>query len=247
MLELTCSLIYLFHFQHQAYSQIAEDDDMKDSETDLNEVPLGKMIKRLRAKSIKARKQVKDEASAPEARKESDFDILKMVQEINSDNVGLSGTFEPSNGYKHVPRKARNDPTGEKRKRMAVELGTVPVKRRRSSSAQGRLKFSLTKGVSRGSARPSADSVSQKGESSSESTEIDGRRNNSEEKYSLQVNSNEAAESEWLVSRARKSSDFSGRGSTKDRNGVHSVEESSDQDLEVSFPVMFLSSEQNGN
>ncbi|KAL0306027.1 UNVERIFIED_CONTAM: hypothetical protein Sradi_6020000 [Sesamum radiatum] len=71
---------------------------MKDSETEGSEIPLGKLMKRLKAKGAKARKEVKNEHSPTGGANENDFDILKMVKEINSDNLGTAGKFGSSNG-----------------------------------------------------------------------------------------------------------------------------------------------------
>ncbi|XP_019242309.1 PREDICTED: sister chromatid cohesion protein PDS5 homolog B-like [Nicotiana attenuata] len=66
-------------------SEITEDEAMKDSETEGNEVPLGKIMERLKARS-KMRKEVKDDPSPPEVRTEHDLDILKVLREIDSNN-----------------------------------------------------------------------------------------------------------------------------------------------------------------
>ncbi|KAL0443057.1 UNVERIFIED_CONTAM: Sister chromatid cohesion protein PDS5 [Sesamum latifolium] len=86
-------------------SVLAEDDIMKDSETEGSEIPLGKLMRRLKAKGAKARKEVKNEHSPTGGANENDFDILKMVKEINSDNLGTAGKFGSSNGREHAQKK----------------------------------------------------------------------------------------------------------------------------------------------
>lgn len=201
-------------------SKIADDDDMKDSETDGNEVPLGKMIKRLRAKGMKARKVMKDESSPSKSKMTNDIDILQMVRDMDLDIVGKSDKFE-SSGHDYARGKS-NGQNPKKNKRKTSESASVPVpKRRRSSSAQAHHKVSLAKGVSKSAARPLAESLSQDVMSSSESAEmVDKLRNDSEEKAS-QENTKEAAETELLASSIPKSSKTNGSGSSKDRNWVH--------------------------
>lgn len=113
-------------------SEITEDEAMKDSETEGNEVPLGKIMERLKARS-KMRKEVKDDSSPAEVRTENDVDILKVVREIDSNNVVDDNKLDASNGHESaVKTKASN-------KRQKRKTGTdisVPkgAKRQRSSS-----------------------------------------------------------------------------------------------------------------
>ncbi|KAM7525318.1 hypothetical protein LguiA_015220 [Lonicera macranthoides] len=191
------------------HSEIAEDEILKDSETDGNEVPLGKIIKRLKAKGAKTRKQVKNEPSPVEAKKENDVDILKMVREINVDNLGISSKFDSSNGHEGVPTKAKTDQKNKKGKRVASESINVPVpKRQRSSSAQGRYKLSLPRSTSKGSTRSAFDSLSQEGVSSYESTEMDEQLHiGSEYKMSLQETVLEGENSNVPIKTTGKRSD----------------------------------------
>ncbi|CAN4114615.1 unnamed protein product [Withania somnifera] len=114
-------------------SEITEDEAMKDSETEGNEVPLGKIMERLKART-KMRKEVKVESSPDEVRTENDVDILKVVREIDSDNFVDDIKLDASNGHESaVKTKARN-------KRQKRKTGTdisVPkdAKRQRSSSS----------------------------------------------------------------------------------------------------------------
>lgn len=112
-------------------SEITEDETMKDSETEGNEVPLGKIMERLKARS-KMRKELKDDSSPAEVRTENDVDILKMVREIDSNNVVDDNKLDASNGHESaVKTKASN-----KRQKRGTDI-SVPkgAKRQRSSSS----------------------------------------------------------------------------------------------------------------
>ncbi|KAK4369677.1 hypothetical protein RND71_009152 [Anisodus tanguticus] len=114
-------------------SEITEDESMKDSEAEGNEVPLGKIMERLKARS-KMRKEVNDDSSPTEVRTDNDVDILKVVREIDSNNVGDDSKLDANNGHESaVITKASN-------KRQKRKTGTdisVPkgAKRQRSSSS----------------------------------------------------------------------------------------------------------------
>ncbi|KAM1033682.1 hypothetical protein FF1_037151 [Malus domestica] len=122
-------------------SEIAEDELMKDGERDGGEVPLGRIIKRLRSQNSKAKKAKKNKASSADAENaENSVDILKMVRDINLDNLEKPSKFESSNGHENLPsKKSRKDLKHEKEnKRKSTEATSVPIpKRRRSSSAHG--------------------------------------------------------------------------------------------------------------
>ncbi|XP_059624884.1 sister chromatid cohesion protein PDS5 homolog A isoform X2 [Cornus florida] len=170
------------------HSENAEDEALKDSEIEIeidgNEVPLGKMIKRLKAKGAKARKVVKNENLPAEKKNENDVDILGMVREINLDNLDMSCKFESSNGHEYVPGKTKIDQKHGKRKRQIVSESTnVSIPKRRRSSSAKLPKF--------------------------ESTEADeGLPIHSEDIMSLQENIVEPAESDLLVSCFQKNSGF---------------------------------------
>ncbi|XP_073137283.1 sister chromatid cohesion protein PDS5 homolog A isoform X2 [Henckelia pumila] len=173
-------------------SGIAEDDIMKDSDSEGSEMPLGKLMKRLKAKIAKARKEVKSESSPAEAGKGSNFDILKMVKEINSD-LGTSSKLESSNGHEHVNKK-KSDQKLQKRKLLAG-AACVPVpKRRRSSSAQAH------------KSRPAIISKDSKGHTDgnqeeivNDSNKVDKELPSSSEDHSMQEKTSEPPESELLV------------------------------------------------
>ncbi|KAK9051851.1 hypothetical protein SSX86_028479 [Deinandra increscens subsp. villosa] len=113
-------------------SKTDEYDILKDSETDGNDVPLGKMLKRLKAKGSKAKKIVNNGSTPAVVETENNIDILGMLKEINSDNVDLSNKFDSSNGHRRITTEAKL-----KRKSVPNDLTNVSVpKRRRSSSAK---------------------------------------------------------------------------------------------------------------
>ncbi|XP_017226187.1 sister chromatid cohesion protein PDS5 homolog A isoform X2 [Daucus carota subsp. sativus] len=217
------------------HAGIAADEDIKDSDTDGNEVPLGKMIKRLRAKSMKARKMMKDERSPPKSKTKNDIDILKMVREMDLDNAGKLDKYEPSS---HEYARHRSDDRKRKKiKRKTSESENAPIlKRQRSSSAQAHNVPSVSRAATKRVASTLADSLSQERKPTSESMEMDDRLKNDSEEKSSQENTNEAAESDFLAPSLRKKtgslSKSKGRGSANDRNGVHKAEENSDHDLE---------------
>lgn len=108
---------------------------MKDSETEGNEVPLGKIMERLKARS-KMRKEVKNDSSPAEGRTENDVDILKVVREIeiDSNNVVDDNKLDARNGHESAVKiKASN----KHQKRKTGTNISVPkgAKRQRSSSS----------------------------------------------------------------------------------------------------------------
>ncbi|XP_016550308.1 sister chromatid cohesion protein PDS5 homolog A isoform X2 [Capsicum annuum] len=116
-------------------SEITEDEAMKDSETEGNEVPLGKIMERLKARS-KMRKEVKNDSSPAEGRTENDVDILKVVREIeiDSNNVVDDNKLDARNGHESAVKiKASN----KHQKRKTGTNISVPkgAKRQRSSSS----------------------------------------------------------------------------------------------------------------
>lgn len=184
---------------------------MKDSETEGSEIPLGKLMKRLKAKAAKARKEAKNNSAPAGVSKENDFDILKMVNEINSDNLGTSGKIGSSNDNEHAGKKKRNTHQVEKRKTLLDESKDVPVpKRRRTSSAQAHK--ALQKTPPRGSKRPSK--VTQE-DTSDVSDKMDEDLQTSSEDKSAEEKMAESAESDLLLSRMGKKSNASSKQKAK--------------------------------
>ncbi|KAK7387666.1 hypothetical protein VNO78_22454 [Psophocarpus tetragonolobus] len=153
----------LTHFEslelEMVQSQSAENEASKNDEKDGNEIPLQKMLKSLKSQGTSGKKVKKNKSVPTETKKaEMDYDILNMVKQINVDNLGTPTNFEPSNGHEHsLSKKELKEPesaTGKKRK--AREITPVPVpKRRRSSSAHGKLRLSTS--ISKASRRVSAE------------------------------------------------------------------------------------------
>lgn len=171
---------------------------MKDSETDGSEMPLGKIIKRLKAKGAKARREVKAESLPSGEKNETDLDILKMVRDINSDNVGGSSKFEASNGHEYVLKGSKMDHKLQKRKSVLDGSSNVPVpKRRRSSSTLG--------------PKLSSPKVTSKKKLPSESIESGGEFNSGSEGTPVHEGMSEPAESDLLVSCIRKKSSSSSK------------------------------------
>lgn len=128
---------YGFICGFQVNSVHADDDSMKDSETEGSEIPLGKLMKRLKAKGAKARKEAKSQPATAGVSNENDFDILRMVKEINSDNLGTTSKIGSNNDHEDFDKKRRNIHQLQKRKTLLDESKDVPVpKRRRTSSSQ---------------------------------------------------------------------------------------------------------------
>ncbi|RAL52779.1 hypothetical protein DM860_007547 [Cuscuta australis] len=123
-------------------ADITESDEMKDCETDGSEIPLGKIMEKLKAKMSKARNTLKKQSSLIEV-KNNDVDILRMVREINSDTEANSIKFESSNGYDFVEKgQVSNSPNKRKTNLNDSRDASVP-KRQKSSSVQD-VKPSLT-------------------------------------------------------------------------------------------------------
>lgn len=203
-----------------------DDEVLKDIDADGNDVPLGKMLKLLKAKGTKARKVVKNESMPVGTKNEDNVDILKMVREINLDNLGISNKSEVSNGHEDIGNKIKTDQK-HRRKKKRVDSGktNVSVSKQRRLSAQGAYKVSISRNISKGS-------LSQEEGSSSESSERDEElRTVSEGKMSMQENMVEPAESDLLVTCLQKSSNslskhkskISDKGHTDEANKVGGI------------------------
>lgn len=192
------------------------------------------MLKLLKAKNTKARKVVKNESVPAGTKNEDNVDILKMVREINLDNLGISNKAEVSNGHEDVGKKIKTDQKHwKKRKRVGSEKTNVSVSKQRRLSAQGAYKVSISRNASKGS-------LSQE-EGSSESDEE--LRTVSEGKMSLQENMVEPAESDLLVtclqnnsnSLSKRKSKISDKDRTNEANKVGGLD---DYDVKV---ILFAS------
>ncbi|XP_071689759.1 sister chromatid cohesion protein PDS5 homolog A isoform X3 [Rutidosis leptorrhynchoides] len=113
------------------------EDMLKDGdETDGVEVPLGKILERLKANKVaKERKvELKNRLKEPAAENNindnnNNVDILEMVNEINLDNLGVPNKFVAING--HEKTKTVDKP---KRKRIPTEKMKLSVTKRQRSN-----------------------------------------------------------------------------------------------------------------
>ncbi|GAV59827.1 hypothetical protein CFOL_v3_03358 [Cephalotus follicularis] len=176
-------------------AEVAEDEALKESEKDGNEVPLGKIIKHLKSQGIKSSKVKKKSFPTATKNAENDVDILKMVREINLDNLGTSSKFESSNGHNHSPRNnTKTDLKHQKgTKRKASDATSVPVPKRQRSSLS----------TSKFPSRASGDEAHQTG---FQFVELDLKDELSSQKNNLQ-----STESDLLASCFRKSRSTSKR------------------------------------
>lgn len=227
---------------HQVLTEVAQDEELKHGEIDGNEIPLGKMMKSLKSQGTKAKK-VKNNKSLPSEAKnaENDVDILKMVREINFENLGMSGKFESSNGHEHFPsKKTKKDRENEKgKKRKASDATSVPVpKRPRSSSTHSA--FRPPASTSKATLRASGVDSHKARISSFQSVETDPENSSDKkDKISMQKKIVKGSESDLLLSCIRNKTNFSskhkGRYSDQGQNDeVNEVGEASDHDMEVS-------------
>ncbi|KAL3625005.1 hypothetical protein CASFOL_031673 [Castilleja foliolosa] len=190
----------------QVHPVVSEDDVMKDSETEGSEMTLGKLLERLKAKAAKTKKEAPAKAETTNG---NDFDILKMVKEINSDNQGNTSKLESSNGHKH----ARN--------KMFSEATDVPVpKRRRTSSSQAHK--STPEVTSKGSKR---DTNVNSENSNADFDEMDKEPETSSEEIHMLKKASKVPESELLFLRIRK------KLSSSKQNGKRSADRDHDEAL----------------
>ncbi|XP_068463177.1 sister chromatid cohesion protein PDS5 homolog A-like isoform X2 [Phaseolus vulgaris] len=153
----------LTHFEslelEMVHSQSAENEASKDDEIDGNEIPLRKMLKHIKSQGTGGKKVKRNKSVPAETKKaENDFDTVNMVRQINGDNLKTSSNLEASNGHGHsLSKKSLKDldsATGKKRKARETTPTAVP-KRRRSSSAHGKLRLSTS--ISKTSRRVSGE------------------------------------------------------------------------------------------
>lgn len=207
-------------------SEIARDEALDDLEKDGNEVPLGKMIQRLKSQGAKGGKAKKKKSSSAEVKDtENDVDILKMVREINLDNMGVLNKFESSNGHKHFPSKQTKVDLEdeESKKRKATDVTSIPVpKRRRSLSAHGG--FRTPKSNSKAPLRASGDGSHHTGVSSFQSIDVDDDISESEGKITTKKKKFTSNESDSFASRFQRRRSFSSKHKGKSTDLGHDNE-----------------------
>ena len=145
-------------------SELADDDVLKDSQGVGSEVPLGKMVKRIKSQGSK-RKKVKKNKCLPDEKQtaENDIDVLKMVRQINYDNIRMPAKFELSNGNEDpLSKKMQKDSAHARTKKRKSDEDTpvqMPKRRHSSSTPKGlRLSSGTSKTASEDS--PEAESLS---------------------------------------------------------------------------------------
>lgn len=116
----------------------SEDDIMKDSDTEGSEMPLGKLLQRLKAKVAKTKKEVKNEHAQAGVENENDVNILEMVKEINSGSKGAKSEFGSSNGHGYDRKSRRSNHDPQKSKTLFSESTDGSVAKRRRTSVQAR-------------------------------------------------------------------------------------------------------------
>lgn len=210
-------------------------------------MPLGKMIQRLKSQGAKGGKAKKKKLSSAEVKDtENDVDILKMVREINLDNMGVLNKFESSNGHKHFPSKQTKVDLEdeESKKRKATDVTSIPVpKRRRSLSAHGG--FRTPKSNSKAPLRASGDGSHHTGVSSFQSIDVDDDISESEVKITTKKKKFTSNESDSFASRFQRRRSFSSKHKGKSTDLGHDNEagelgEADEGDLKVSiYSVQF--------
>ncbi|CAI9270247.1 unnamed protein product [Lactuca saligna] len=172
------------HFESlnmEANDNVAEDDILKEIEKDGKEVPLGTVLKILKAKGAKERKAVpvKNESTPAAAASESEnnnnnnnVDILGMVKEINLDNSdmmtnklsSMNGTGDDDDDEEN---KGVDDDEKRKRKRTIkhhestnVSVSSLKPKRQKSSSKGLLSAFENIKMIDDEQTQPHNDAVS---------------------------------------------------------------------------------------
>lgn len=240
------SFIKMVFLSHQVFSQVAQDEELKPGEIDGNEMPLGKMLQRLKSQGTKAKKLKRNKSLPAEAKNaENDVDFLEMVREVNLGNLGVSNKLESSNGHEYFQsKKTKKDLKREKgKKRKASDATSVTVpKRPRSSSAHGA--FRTSAGISKAPLRASEDATFKaRIIHSIQSIETDPDiSSDSKGKMSTQKKLIEGAESDFLVSSLRNNESFPAKhkGKFSDRghnDEAYELREANDSDLEVSSTI----------
>lgn len=207
---------------------------MKDDDLDGNDMPLGKIIKRLKAKSSKAKRGVKGATLFGESKEEDDMDILRVVREIDLDDVGISNKFESTNGHQDDTPDFTPKHNLQEKKRIVGSETSSPIPKRQRSSSQGSHKFSWRKNISDGPKRTSTESLplEQKILSSEFPERDDEVPYGSEDKISLQENIVKTSESILLTTCSQNNSNSSKR-KRKTSGKDHIVKIRKDEEDEV--------------
>ncbi|GMI64562.1 hypothetical protein like AT5G47690 [Hibiscus trionum] len=179
--------------------EIADDEALKEGEIEGNDVPLIKMIERLKSKGAKDDRAKRKISLSEEAENDkSEIDILKMAREINLSRPEMSSKFESSNGHKHFPTKKtkleQDHQKGKKRK-------TSGAKCSRSLSAP--TTFKISRSASMAPSRDSGDDWHEVKDAPFQSTEMDmDNLHDLKDKLSTHKTLNENNESDILKKRS---------------------------------------------
>uniref|UniRef100_A0A7N0UYA4 Uncharacterized protein n=1 Tax=Kalanchoe fedtschenkoi TaxID=63787 RepID=A0A7N0UYA4_KALFE len=205
-----------------------ETEEKKDSEKD-NEIPLGKIMKSLKSQGSKGKRVSNKSPPARSKSTEQDVDVLKMVREINLDNLDL-----PSNGHGPSPsgRNKKVDKSSDKRKRPnGTDTTPVPVPKRRRSLASTLGKSSGSKSSTKRSARDSKENLPVDAMDSDSHSD-------SEEKSSSKKAKADNHESDLLVSGLKKRGTSKQKGKTAGPGSVgRNVNKTDNQDLKMSAEI----------
>ncbi|XP_042521110.1 sister chromatid cohesion protein PDS5 homolog A-B isoform X2 [Macadamia integrifolia] len=194
------------------HSEVLGDEKaLKVSDRDENEMPLGKMMKRLISQRTKARKVVKNKAlQAARKNKETDIDILGMVREINVESLENSKYLESRNGHGcFLGEEIEDDqsmeekvPVSRKRKRRKLnDTTSLAVPKRRRSSSRGFQKSSQRRSTSKSLGKASTENSHWTEISSLQPTEMDvDTDSDSKDKVTLEKEMVEPSGSDLLAS-----------------------------------------------
>ncbi|XP_057536474.1 sister chromatid cohesion protein PDS5 homolog A [Amaranthus tricolor] len=151
-----------FEVKGTVHFEIPQDEVLEDEETEGNEIPLGKLIKKIKSQKNKAKAIEEGHSSPTEAKSE---DILKVVREINLDNLGSTSKIEATNGHdNHLTNKPEiKDEPSKKRKGNDARFDSTP-KRRRSSLTRSPSKLSSSAGAVKTLAKVNSKSIFSKQE-----------------------------------------------------------------------------------
>lgn len=168
--------------------EIPQDEVLEDVETEGNEIPLGKLIKRIKSQKNKAKAMVKGHSSPIEMKND---DVLKLVREINLDNLGPSSKVEASNGHENrLTSKPETEDENRSKKRKEIDTKTLSApKRQRSLSTRSPSKFTYSRSAVKLSANASSKGFSMQkekglGESDLVASPVKGKRSNKRKRSS---------------------------------------------------------------
>ncbi|RYR76067.1 hypothetical protein Ahy_A01g000658 isoform A [Arachis hypogaea] len=130
-------------------SESADNETSKDNEQDETDMPLGKMLKRIKAQATSGKKVKRSKNVTAEVEDaENDDDILTPVKQNNLDKSGVSTNFEPSNGHEHSLSKnelKNSEYSSSSKKRKAGE--TTPISSSKRVEPDGKNKSKQRKMV----------------------------------------------------------------------------------------------------